>query len=77
MLRRSLDQAKLGHTDKLDGFRQLDGFVRMPEKQHGPAAEFEKVMAHEQAIPASLEGRTVFDERRRRKRGQRELFPKA
>lgn len=73
MLRRSLDQAKLGHSDKIDGFRRLDGFVRMLEKQHGPAAEFEKVIAHEQAISASLEGRTVFDERRR----QWELFPKA
>ncbi|HXE05231.1 MAG TPA: DUF763 domain-containing protein, partial [Bryobacteraceae bacterium] len=28
VLRRSLDQAKLGRTDKIDGFKRLDGLVR-------------------------------------------------
>src|SRR5207244_13131028 len=28
VLRRGLDRAKLGHSDKLDGMRRLDAFVR-------------------------------------------------
>ncbi|HZR28012.1 MAG TPA: DUF763 domain-containing protein [Terriglobales bacterium] len=61
VLRRSLNQAQLGHTEKLDGFRRLDGFVRVVEKTLAPAAQFHAVMQHEQAISPSLDGRTVFD----------------
>jgi hypothetical protein len=36
VLRRSLDQAKLGHTDKVDGFGRLDRLVRTVEQRIDP-----------------------------------------
>src|SRR5205085_5614172 len=62
VLRRSLNQAKLGHTEKLDGFKRLDGFVRMVEKNCSPQADFQAIMEHEHKISPLLGGRTVFDE---------------
>src|SRR5437764_13126391 len=50
VLRRALDQAKLGHSDKLNGFRRLDEFTRTIERQCQPAADFDAVLAHEHAI---------------------------
>ncbi len=65
-LRNTLNAAKVGHSEKLDGFRRLDGFVRMVEKQLKPTADFDALVRHENAISPSLNGRTVFDDRRRR-----------
>src|SRR5215470_14926836 len=45
-LRTSLDAARLGDRDKLDGFRSLDRFVRAVEKKLAPAADFASAMAH-------------------------------
>ena len=59
-LRTSLDTAKLGDKDKLDGFRRLEGFIRAVEGQLEPEANFDAVIAHEQAISRSLDGRSVF-----------------
>jgi hypothetical protein len=53
--------AKLGDTDKLDGFRRLDRFVRVIEQQCTPEADFEAILAHECAISGQLDGRSVFD----------------
>ena len=39
ILRNSLDAAKLGHTEKLDGFKRLDRFVRMVEAQREPRVD--------------------------------------
>jgi len=64
-LRNTLNAAKVGHTEKLDGFRRLDGFVRMVEKGLKPKADFEALVRHENAISPSLNGRTVFDDKRR------------
>ena len=64
-LRTSLDAAKLGHTEKLDGFRRLDRFVRSVETTLEPHADLAKVIEHEHAISPSLDGRTVFDDRQR------------
>lgn len=61
VLRRSLDAAKVGDTDKMDGMKRLDRFVRAIEKRFSPEADFDAVMAHEHAISKSLDGRTVFD----------------
>jgi hypothetical protein len=76
VLRRSLDAAKVGDTDKMDGMKRLDKFVRAIEKRFSPEAHFHAVLAHEHAISKSLGGRTVFDDRRREgpKTGQLPLF---
>jgi hypothetical protein len=61
VLRRGLDQAKLGHTDKLDGMKRLDRFVRAIARRFDPEADFNTVVEHERAISRELGGRTVFD----------------
>lgn len=65
-LRHSLDAAKVGHTEKLDGFRRLDSFVRMVEKQFKPQVDLDALIRHENAISPTLDGRTVLDDKRRR-----------
>jgi hypothetical protein len=62
VLRRSLDSAKLEHSDKKDGFKRLDSFVRNLEHEREPVADFENALAHERAISKSIGGRTVFDD---------------
>ncbi|MEZ5289411.1 MAG: DUF763 domain-containing protein, partial [Vicinamibacterales bacterium] len=78
VLRRALDAAKLGQSDKLDGMRRLDGFVRAIERGLGPEADVERAIAHERRISPELGGRTVFDDRparpRRRPSSQGRLF---
>jgi hypothetical protein len=66
VLRRSLDAAKLGDTEKIDGFKRLDGFVRMVEHRYEPEANFDRILEHEHAISSQLDGRSVFDDRRAR-----------
>lgn len=58
-MRRSLDSAKLGHSDKVDGMRRLDGFVRFVENTSAPQADFDATITHERAISPSLDGRMV------------------
>jgi hypothetical protein len=65
VLRRALQQAKLGHTEKVDGFGRLDRFTRSVEKNVATEANFDAVMAHERKISSSLGGRTVMDDRKR------------
>src|SRR5689334_4538818 len=60
VLRTALDAAKVGDDEKLDGFRRLDKFVRNVETHFSPSADFEKVIAHEEAISPSLDGRSVL-----------------
>ncbi len=59
ILRRALDAARLDHTEKLEGFRRLDRLTRAVEQQRQPLADFSAAIAHERAISASLDGRTV------------------
>jgi hypothetical protein len=63
ILRRSLDEARLGHTEKLEGFRRLDRLTRKVESEREPLADFDAAMRHESAISSSIEGRTVFDDK--------------
>jgi hypothetical protein len=75
VLRRSLDAAKVGDPDKMDGMKRLDKFVRAVEKRYSPAADFDALMTHEHAISKSLGGRTVFDDQpSRRRKEQPSLF---
>ncbi len=64
VLRSALDSAKLGNSEKIDGFRRLDQFVRTVEENFAPEAEFRQIMEHEQAISPSLGGRSVMDDRK-------------
>lgn len=80
VLRRSLDAAKLAGSDKMDGLKRLDGFVRTIERGYAPEADFDVAVAHEKAISPSLGGRSVFDDKPARprtsaRRKQLSLFP--
>jgi hypothetical protein len=74
VLRRSLERAKVGHTDKLDGMKRLDRFVRAIETQASTAVNFDAALAHERQRSSSIGGRTVFDDRKTRSRKQPRLF---
>src|SRR5213594_2084065 len=63
VLRRALDAAKLGDTEKIDGMKRLDRFVHEIEQRYQPEADFDAVVAHEHAISAQLDGRSVFNKR--------------
>ena len=69
VLRRSLDAARLGDQEKLDGMARLDRFVRGVETRRSPEADFDATLAHERAISPSIGGRTVFDDKPRRGSG--------
>jgi len=66
VLRSSLEAARVGNTEKLDGFRRLEGFVRSVEARREPKVDFAALVRHENAISPSLNGRTATDNRRRR-----------
>jgi hypothetical protein len=79
VLRRALDAARLGHSEKVEGFRSLDRLTCAVEQNREPAADFNAVIAHERSISRDFGGRTVFDRmhasgRRPRARQQLELF---
>jgi hypothetical protein len=67
LLRRSLEAARLGHTQKLEGFRRLDRLTRKVEEERQPLANFDAAIRHERTISASIGGRTVFDDKTPRK----------
>jgi len=64
VLQKSLDAARLGDTDKLQGFERLHRFLRTVEDRCRPEAAFDAVVAHEHAISPGLAGRTVLDDKR-------------
>jgi hypothetical protein len=73
VLRRALDLARLGRSDKLGGMSRLDAFTRVIENRLAPDADVPATIAHERAISRSLGGRTVLDDKKPR-RGQLNLF---
>src|SRR5258705_5317906 len=74
-LRTSLDAAKLGDGDKLEGFRRLEQFARAIETKASPEANFHSVIAREKVISRSLGGHSVLDDKpRRNKPRQARLF---
>jgi uncharacterized protein len=62
VLRASLDAAKVGDKEKLDGFRRLNRFTRAVEERCDPQADFHAAIAHEKAISREHGGRSVFDD---------------
>ena len=59
VLSSALERARLGDTEKMEGMRRLDRFVRGIERRFEPKADFDAVIAHEESISASLDGRSV------------------
>jgi hypothetical protein len=77
ILRKGLDAAKVDSKEKLDAFRRLNRFVENVENRLEPEVDFPAVLAHENAISSSLNGRSVFDDKPGRKfynPRQRSLF---
>jgi hypothetical protein len=78
VLRRSLESARLGNTEKIAGFKRLDRLTRSVENILHPFADFRATLEHEQQISDALAGRTVFDDasktRRPARLRQRSLF---
>ena len=72
VLRRSLDAAKVGDDEKLQGFARLDRFVRAVERNCETQVDFAGAIAHENAISRELGGRSVFDDRKPRRSGKPE-----
>ena len=72
VLRRSLDAAKLGDRDKLEGFARLEKFARAIEQRCAPEADFHQAIAHERALSPSLDGRVVGQ--KTRQKGPAQLF---
>ena len=70
VLRRSLEAAKLGHSDKIHGLKRLDAFTRAIEQRLEPEADVHAAIAHELRISRSLGGRTVGN----KPSAQRDLF---
>jgi hypothetical protein len=64
VLRKSLERARLGDTERTDGLRRLDRLVRTVEQRHEPEANFDRVLTYERRISASVGGRTVMDDRK-------------
>lgn len=66
VLRTSLDAAKVGDKEKLDGLRRLEKFTRTVEERYEPRADFDAVVAHEKSISWDLGGRSVLDDIKKR-----------
>jgi hypothetical protein len=73
VMRRSLEAAKIGHTDKIDGLRRLDCFVQAVGHSNTPHANFGETIAREREISASLDGATVTTPPARPRRATRQL----
>ena len=74
----SSDPVEFGR-EKLAALRRLDRFARTVETKLRPTADFEALLAHEQAISPLLDGRTVMDDKPTRnfyvgRTGQGSLF---
>jgi len=72
VLQHSLEQAKIGETERVDGLRRLERFVKAVEERNAPRADFRKTVAREKTISNSLGGRTV-GRRERNERGSTQL----
>ncbi len=76
VLETSLEKAKLGDKERMEGLSRLHRFVKTIEHTLEPEADFDALIAHENRISASLGGRSVFGPARPPKRAseQRRLF---
>jgi hypothetical protein len=61
-LKRAVERAKIGHTDKQRALKQLHQQALSVEKTFVPNNRFADLLAREQALSPSLGGRTVMDD---------------
>ena len=73
VLQTSIEKAKVGDKDRIDGLARLHRFVLMVEKTLQPEADFDALIAHENRISPSLGGRSVFGPALPVKRGSQQL----
>jgi hypothetical protein len=73
VLRRSLEVAKIGNTEKIDGLRRLNRFVQAVENSNAPSADFGKTIARERGNSNSLNGRTAGSRPARSSRATEQL----
>src|SRR4051812_40033828 len=66
VLRRSLEAARLGHTEKSEGLKRLDKLTRNVEKVLAPSADFDAAVEWEKRNSRKFGGRTVFDREEKR-----------
>ena len=74
VLRKALDSARMGNTEKLEGFRRLENFTRRIEERCDPCADFGAVVANEFAVSKEYGGRSVFDNAKNTVKKQTRLF---
>jgi hypothetical protein len=78
VLRRALEGAQVGHSEKLQGMQRLDALLRFVERRRDPHADVDATIAHERSMSPSLGGRTVLDDAAERRppapRQQLQLF---
>jgi hypothetical protein len=58
-LRRSLQDARIGDQEKIDGFLRLDRLTRAVEQRLDPVVDFDAAVTHEHSISSSMGGRSV------------------
>jgi hypothetical protein len=74
VLRRSLETAKVGNTEKIDGLRRLDRFVQVVESSKAPSADFTETVARERRISDSLDGATAGSRPAKLRRATQQLL---
>src|ERR1700722_659028 len=75
VMRLSLEAAKVGDTDKIDGLRRLDRFVQVVERSKAPSANFSETVARERQISDSLNEATAGSRPARSRRVTQQLSP--
>jgi uncharacterized protein len=65
VLRRCLEAARVGNTEKIDGLRRLERFMEAIEHSKAPSADFSETVARERQISSSLDGMTARSQRAR------------
>src|ERR1700691_864176 len=73
IMQRSVERAKVGEADKMDGIRRLNRFIEGVEDSHAPVADFDETVARERNISDSLGGRTVRSKQARSARATDQL----
>lgn len=73
VMRRALNSAKVGHSEKLDGLSRLHRFQQEIERRMSPAADFEQAVQKELRESAALKGRSVVSAAARKTGGVRQL----